>query len=135
MENKKIKIGKVDLGHEYEDEKNQKLRITMWIDGDIYDELNKRAKSGEGKGRYQTLMNEILRQVLFEKKEALSETSTQALDRKFLKEFLEGRGWKVIHDSIDQRVRKEMSEIRKEVRSLMTSKNHSIRKKSTLKTK
>lgn len=64
--NPNIKLGDVELPDGFDDKSNEKLRITTWIDGDIYDELNKRAKAGEGKGKYQTLMNELLRKVLFE---------------------------------------------------------------------
>ena len=62
----KIKTGEVDVDGDITDRKNQKLRITTWLDGDIYDELKKRADAGEGKGRYQTLMNEVLREALLE---------------------------------------------------------------------
>lgn len=50
----------------YLNKKNHKIRINAFIDGDIYEELKKRAEAGEGKGRYQTLMNELLRQVVFD---------------------------------------------------------------------
>lgn len=49
----------------YLDKKNHKIRINAFIDGDIYEELKRRSQNGEGKGRYQTLMNELLRQVVF----------------------------------------------------------------------
>jgi len=52
------------LDESYLDRKNQKLRITSWIDGDIYDELQKRAEAGEANGKYQKLMNMILRSAL-----------------------------------------------------------------------
>ena len=43
-----------------------KIHITCRLDSDIYMELKRRAASGEGSGRYQTLMNNLLRQSLFE---------------------------------------------------------------------
>lgn len=64
--NKKIQYGNVELEEGFEDPKNHKLKITMWIDGDILLELKKRAT--KSKGRYQTLMNEILREYLFNEK-------------------------------------------------------------------
>lgn len=63
--NAKIKLGKVELPEGFEERENHKYRITAWIDGDLYDELRKRAASGEGNGKYQTLMNELLREKLF----------------------------------------------------------------------
>lgn len=41
-----------------------KIRITTLIDTDILDELKRRANS-EGDGRYQTYLNQFLRQALF----------------------------------------------------------------------
>lgn len=64
--NPNIKLGDVELGPEYSDPKNAKLRITAWIDGDIFLELQRRADAGECNGKYQTLMNEILRKALFD---------------------------------------------------------------------
>lgn len=74
-QDQKIKIGKVDLlDDSYRDPKNQKLRITAFIDGDIYDELKKRAD--ESGGKYQTLMNKILRDALFGDVEPIVITSS-----------------------------------------------------------
>lgn len=67
--NPKIKIGTVKIKGDITDTKEQKLRITTWLDGDIYDELVRRAEAGAGKGRYQTLLNEILRASLFSNRE------------------------------------------------------------------
>lgn len=50
----------------YLNKKQHKIRVNAFIDGDIIDELKRRANKGEGKGRYQTLMNSLLREVLFE---------------------------------------------------------------------
>lgn len=66
--NKKIKYGNVDLPEGFDDPKNHKLRVTTWIDGDIILELKKRAD--KSKGKYQTLMNDILREYLFNEKSA-----------------------------------------------------------------
>lgn len=61
-----IKLGNVELPDGFDDLENEKLRITAWIDGDIYNELKRRADAGEANGKYQTLMNELLREKLFE---------------------------------------------------------------------
>ena len=66
--NPKIKLSENSLlDDSYLDPKEHKLRITAYIDGDIYAELNKRAANGEGNSKYQTLMNELLRDLLFGK--------------------------------------------------------------------
>lgn len=56
---KKIKYGDVDISKELEG--TGKTRITAWIDHDIKMELKRQA----GSSGYQTLMNDILRQALF----------------------------------------------------------------------
>lgn len=61
--NPKIVLGNVELPDGFLDRKNHKLRITTFIDGDIYDELQKRAAALGGK--YQSLLNKLLRDVLF----------------------------------------------------------------------
>ena len=59
----KIKYGKKDLLNESDlDPKNHKVRITSFIDGDILVELKARAEQ-QGT-RYQTLLNQLLRQAL-----------------------------------------------------------------------
>ena len=59
----KIKYGKKDLLIEDDlDPKNHKVRITSFIDGDILVELKARAEQ-QGT-RYQTLLNQLLRQAL-----------------------------------------------------------------------
>jgi uncharacterized protein (DUF4415 family) len=45
-----------------------KIRITTMVDEDVYKELRRRA-SEEGDGRYQTLLNEVLRAALFGQQE------------------------------------------------------------------
>lgn len=88
--NPKIKLGKVDLLDEsYEDPKNHKLRITTWIDGDIYDELKKRALAGEADGKYQTLMNDLLREVLFENVEAQASGGPSKMDQATFDQIIE----------------------------------------------
>ena len=62
-QNKKIKHGSVGLGPEYLDPKNQKHRVTFWMDGDLKDELIRQANQlGAG---YQTYMHKLLRDVVF----------------------------------------------------------------------
>ncbi len=63
---KKIKYGSVDVPEDIMNPANAKVKITMWIDGDILFELRKRAE--KSKGKYQTLTNEILREYLFNEK-------------------------------------------------------------------
>ena len=80
--NPNIINGPVDIPKEILIRRNQKLRITMWLDGDLYDELKRRAKKGEGNGQYQTLMNEVLRQTLLESEQlepAVSVSQLKAL--------------------------------------------------------
>lgn len=60
-ENKKIKYSKNDrLNESFLDPKNQRHKITMWIDGDLLEELKKRAEDvGAG---YQTFIHKILKE-------------------------------------------------------------------------
>jgi hypothetical protein len=58
----KIKYGKVTLDDSYLDPRNQKLRVTTFIDVDVVRWLKKEAE-GMGIG-YQTLMNSRLRQLM-----------------------------------------------------------------------
>ena len=46
----------------YLDPKEQKLKVTLYLDGDIYDKAKSEAKK-QGK-KYQRLINEVLREVL-----------------------------------------------------------------------
>jgi len=67
--NPNIKLGDADIGisdEEINNHKNTKVRITTYIDGDVYDELQRRAEAGEASGKYQRLMNDLLRLVLFD---------------------------------------------------------------------
>lgn len=58
----KIVYGDVDLGPEYFEPKNQKVRITTFLDGDVLEWLREFAEQKNSK--YQTLLNEILRKVM-----------------------------------------------------------------------
>ena len=58
------KYGSVNIPDEAFEPKNQKVRITSWIDGDVLDALKAHAaKTGEG---YQTLMNRLLRAAILD---------------------------------------------------------------------
>ncbi|PWU17513.1 MAG: hypothetical protein C5B49_08720 [Bdellovibrio sp.] len=82
--NPKIKLGKRSILKEEDfSHKNEKLRVTAWVDGDIYDELNRRAKLGEGGGKYQTLMNQVLRQALFERTTEIEDIILRVMREKF----------------------------------------------------
>lgn len=58
----KIVYGDVNLGPEYFEPKNQKIRITTFLDGEVLEWLKEFAKQKDSK--YQTLLNEILRKVM-----------------------------------------------------------------------
>jgi uncharacterized protein (DUF4415 family) len=58
--NKKIKYGKVDISPDEFDAKNIKERITIFIDQDVLDQF--RAKAGKTGLKYQTLINQALRE-------------------------------------------------------------------------
>lgn len=115
--------GDVGLDDSYLDPKNAKLRITAWIDGDIYNELQKRAKAGEANGKYQTLMNDILRAALFGHQEVkpvenagtdLPKRVAQAVAKMFKQESLVME--KIVAQTIDGKFRefkKENSEVLK----------------------
>lgn len=63
----KIKYGKKDLLNENDlDPKNHKVRITSFIDGDILVEL--KARADQQGTKYQTLLNQLLRQALKDSK-------------------------------------------------------------------
>ena len=46
--------------------KEVKVHISLRLDSDIYLELQRRADEGEANGKYQTLLNDLLRSALFE---------------------------------------------------------------------
>lgn len=57
-----------------------KVPISIKLDSDIYIELKRRAGAGEAKGKYQTLLNQLLRESLFGK-EAVT-VSLKELERR-----------------------------------------------------
>lgn len=61
---KKIEYGTVGAPEGFDDAKNHKVRVTMWLDGDLLEELRKRA-SEVGAG-YQTFTQKLLRDAVFE---------------------------------------------------------------------
>lgn len=106
-------VSEVDLLDEsYLERQNQKLRITAWIDGDIYDELKRRAKEGEGSGKYQTLMNDLLREILFENVEVQvdMETEEESFTVKQLEAFIKSH-------RIDRLKRRRKPGITKDIKS------------------
>jgi uncharacterized protein (DUF4415 family) len=58
----KIKYGKVHIPAEEFHPSKEKVKISMWVDGDVLDAF-KLSASKENKG-YQTLMNEKLREAM-----------------------------------------------------------------------
>lgn len=55
--------------------KDIKVHISLRLDSDIYMELQRRADLGEGNGKYQKLLNQLLRQVLFSEDEGIKESN------------------------------------------------------------
>ena len=55
------------------DPRDVKVSITVRLDSDIYLELKHRATMGDGDGKYQRLLNELLRENLFQHPKALEE--------------------------------------------------------------
>ncbi len=45
-----------------------KVHLSLRLDSDLYMELQRRAEAGEANGKYQTLLNRILRKALLEDK-------------------------------------------------------------------
>ncbi len=67
--NKKISYGAVEAPEGFDNPKNHKVRVTMWMDGDLLEALKKHAEEvGAG---YQTLAQKLLR-------DAISETESFA---------------------------------------------------------
>lgn len=61
---KKIAYGNIEAPEGFDDPKNHKVRVTMWMDGDLLMALKKRAEEvGAG---YQTLAQKLLRDALTE---------------------------------------------------------------------
>ncbi|MEK6705225.1 MAG: hypothetical protein AABZ06_05505 [Bdellovibrionota bacterium] len=63
---KKIKYGSIEIPDESFHTKKVKIRVTTFVDLDVLEELKRRAAS-ENIG-YQTFLNRILRQTIFEEK-------------------------------------------------------------------
>jgi uncharacterized protein (DUF4415 family) len=69
--------------------KDVKVHLSMRLDLDIYRELKRRAKAGEAGGKYQSLLNDLLREVLFNAEEhAPAMEGTVVLEKRKLWEFL-----------------------------------------------
>ena len=82
MKNKNMKYSKKDKLDKHEfDKKNTKIRITTFIDLELIEILKKEA-SQTGK-KYQTLLNEKLRQILFEEEKI--KTTLIELDNRLTK--------------------------------------------------
>ena len=62
--NRKISYGNVEAPEGFDNPKNHKVRVTMWMDGDLLSALKKRAEEvGAG---YQTLAQKLLRDAVEE---------------------------------------------------------------------
>lgn len=68
---KDIVYGDVEIGEEGLKIENAKVRVNTWIDGDIVQELRRRAKLENTK--YQTLLNNLLRASVFKKDASFDE--------------------------------------------------------------
>tara|TARA_Y100000590_G_scaffold465025_1_gene636059 strand:+ start:4230 stop:4490 length:261 start_codon:yes stop_codon:yes gene_type:complete len=68
---KDIVYGGIEISEKDFDISKVKVRVNTWIDGDIVQELKKRAKLNNTK--YQTLLNSLLREVVFKKEVSMSE--------------------------------------------------------------
>ena len=68
---KDIIYGDVEISEEDLKIENAKVRVNTWIDGDIVQELRRRAESENTK--YQTLLNNLLRASVFKKDASLDE--------------------------------------------------------------
>lgn len=68
---KDIVYGDVEISEEDLKIENAKIRVNTWIDGDIVQELKKRAKLENTK--YQTLLNNLLRASVFKKNASLED--------------------------------------------------------------
>ena len=68
---KDIVYGDVEVSDEDLKIENAKVRVNTWVDMDIVQELKRKAKLENTK--YQTLLNSLLRESLFEKKVSLDD--------------------------------------------------------------
>ncbi|MDZ4676379.1 MAG: hypothetical protein SGI74_02625 [Oligoflexia bacterium] len=66
-----LKKKKTEITAEDLDNKNMKIRVNCWIDGEVILELRKKAK--QQRTKYQTLLNEFLRQAVLGEKPELEE--------------------------------------------------------------
>jgi uncharacterized protein (DUF4415 family) len=57
-----LKKKKTEITAEDLDDKNMKIRVNCWIDGEVIFELRRKAK--QQRTKYQTLLNEFLRQAV-----------------------------------------------------------------------
>ena len=65
------------------DPSNQKVRVNIWLDGDVLQEIKKLAKKEDGpNAKYQTFLNRFLRRALVEKKEEKILTLLRQIKRK-----------------------------------------------------
>ena len=84
--NKKITYGTSKLDPDEFDPKYVKIRITTFINLDVIEELKRKAKATGTK--YQTLLNQILRDAVIEKKDPEDVLVTENVLRKVLREEL-----------------------------------------------
>ena len=66
-----LKKKRTEVTAEDLDNKNMKIRVNCWIDGEVILELRKKAK--QQRTKYQTLLNEFLRQAVLGEKPELEE--------------------------------------------------------------
>lgn len=85
-QNKNITYGTVELPDDEFDPKNVKFRVTTFIDLDVVDELRRRAKGS--KTKYQTLLNQILRDSVFGKEKGGVIETTEEQIRRVIREEL-----------------------------------------------
>lgn len=58
-----------------------RVQITIKLNEEVVEALKKRAEKGEGKGRYQTLINEILEDAALSKKERKKMIPVEELEK------------------------------------------------------
>lgn len=65
--------------------KDLKMHISLKLDSDLYMELKRRAKEGEAGGRYQTLLNNLLREILFGPSQSQIEERLNRIEKELFK--------------------------------------------------
>ena len=80
---KSIKYGKVELDADEFDKKHCKVRVTMMVDEDVVDAF--RAEAAKRHVGYQTLMNQKLREIIFN--DNTLERRLEALEKIVLKKL------------------------------------------------